>query len=100
MTNYILQRIAWIFVILITTLTITFVLLKLAPEFPPTKNDERDIWLTRQYNDGYYTLEIYSISDPEDVQRVDEIRLEEGVNKTIFIVKFICIWYPFVSRTF
>lgn len=48
MTNYILQRIAWIFVILITTLTITFVLLKLAPEFPPTKNDERDIWLTRQ----------------------------------------------------
>jgi oligopeptide transport system permease protein len=86
MTNYILQRIAWIFVILITTLTITFVLLKLAPEFPPTKNDERDIWLTRQYNDGYYTLEFFSISSPEDMEEVERIRLEEGVERTIFIV--------------
>jgi oligopeptide transport system permease protein len=73
-------------VILFTTLTITFVLLKLAPEFPPTKNDERDTWLTRQYNDGYYTLEIYSRSNPADMLRVEEIRLEDGVNATVFIV--------------
>ena len=72
--------------ILFTTLTITFVLLKLAPEFPPTKNDERDTWLTRQYNDGYYTLEIYSRSNPADMLRVEEIRLEDGVNATVFIV--------------
>ena len=86
MTNYILQRLVWIVVILFTTLTITFVLLKLAPEFPPTKNDERDTWLTRQYNDGYYTLEIYSRSNPADMLRVEEIRLEDGVNATVFIV--------------
>jgi oligopeptide transport system permease protein len=87
MTNYIIQRLVWVFIILFTTLTITFVLLKLAPEFPPSKNDERDIWLTRQYNDGYYTLEIYYLNNPQDVRKVeDEIALEEGINKTIFIV--------------
>jgi oligopeptide transport system permease protein len=87
MTNYILQRLVWVFIILFTTLTITFVLLKLAPEYPPSKNDERDIWLTRQYNDGYYTLEIYFLDNPDDVKKVEEeIALEKGINKTIFIV--------------
>lgn len=86
MTNYVIQRLVWILVILFTILTITFVLLKLAPEFPPTKNDERDTWLTRQYNDGYYTLEIYSRSNPADMLTVEEIRLEDGLNSTIFIV--------------
>ena len=86
MTNYILQRLLWIVVILLTTLTITYVLLKLAPEFPPTKNDERDTWLTKQYNDGYYTLEIFLRDNPEDMRAIEEIRLEDGVNKTVFIV--------------
>lgn len=86
MRNYIIQRVLWIFVILLTTLTITFVLLKLAPEYPPTKNDQRDQWLTQQYVDGYYTLEIFSVSNPEDVATVNEIRLEDGINKTVFVV--------------
>lgn len=86
MTNYILQRLLWIIVILYTTLTITFVLLKLAPEFPPTQTVERDTWLTSQYLDGYYTLETYSRNNPEDLITIEEIRLEDGLNKTIFIV--------------
>ncbi len=53
MTKYIIQRVLWIFVILFTTLTITFVLLKLAPpEYPPTKNEEKDTWLEKQVSDG------------------------------------------------
>jgi oligopeptide transport system permease protein len=86
MKSYILQRFIWIFVILFTTLTITFVLLKLAPEYPPTKNDERDTWLTQQAADGYYTVEYYSVSSPDDLAIVELVRQEEGINKTIFIV--------------
>ncbi|MGB0175070.1 MAG: ABC transporter permease, partial [Acholeplasmataceae bacterium] len=36
--------------------------------------------------DGYYTLEIFSVSNPEDVATVNEIRLEDGINKTVFVV--------------
>lgn len=86
MTNYIIQRLVWVVIILFTTLTITFVLLKLAPEYPPQRNEDKDVWLTRQFNDGYYTLEFYDVFDPVDVRKVEEIYLEEGVNETIFIV--------------
>ena len=87
MTKYIIQRIIWIFIILFTTLTITFVLLKLAPEYPPTKNDEKDTWLEKQVNDGFYTSEYYDINDPEEMAIVTEIRdTNPGINKTVFIV--------------
>jgi oligopeptide transport system permease protein len=62
------------------------VLLKLAPEFPPTKNEERDTWLTKQYSDGYYTLEILQRSNPLDMSKIEEIKLEDGYNETVFIV--------------
>lgn len=87
MTKYIIQRVIWIFIILFTTLTITYVLLKLAPEYPPTKNDEKDTWLERQVRDGYYTREYYDIDDPEDMAMVNEIRsTNPNINRTVFIV--------------
>jgi len=87
MTKYIIQRVIWIFVILFTTLTITFVLLKLAPEYPPTKNDERDTWLEKQVSDGYYTSEYFDANDPQAVAEVNAIRDNNpNVNKTVFIV--------------
>lgn len=87
MTKYIIQRVIWIFIILFTTLTITFVLLKLAPEYPPTKNDEKDTWLEKQVADGFYTSEYYSTLNPEDMAKVDEIRqTNPNINRTVFIV--------------
>lgn len=87
MTRYIIQRVVWIFIILFTTLTITFTLLKLAPEYPPTKNEEKDTWLEKQVQDGFYTSVYYSIDDPEDMAAVDYIRANEpGVNQSVFIV--------------
>ncbi|HAQ56481.1 MAG TPA: ABC transporter permease [Acholeplasmatales bacterium] len=87
MTRYIIQRVVWIFIILFTTLTITFTLLKLAPEYPPTKNEEKDIWLEKQVQDGFYTSVYYNIDDPEDMAEVDYIRANEpGVNQSVFIV--------------
>lgn len=88
MTKYIIQRVIWIFIILFTTLTITFVLLKLAPEYPPTKNEEKDTWLERQVRDGYYTSVYYDVNNPEDMAAVDLIRITEinRINRTVFIV--------------
>ena len=87
MTKYIIQRVIWIFIILFTTLTITFVLLKLAPEYPPTKNDEKDTWLEKQVTDGYYTSEYYDVDDPEDMAAVDLIRTTNPeINRSVFIV--------------
>lgn len=87
MGRYIFQRIVWIFIILFTTLTITYVLLKLAPEYPPTKNEEKDTWLEKQVQDGYYTSVYYSMDDPEDMAAVNYIRQNETrINETVFIV--------------
>lgn len=88
MTKYIIQRVIWIFIILFTTLTITFMLLKYAPEYPPTKNEDKDTWLEKQVSDGYYTSEYYDKNDPEQVAIVNSIRANNsGINKTVFIVE-------------
>lgn len=87
MTKYIIQRVIWIFLILVAVLTITFVLLKLAPEYPPTKNDQKDTWLEKQVVDGYYTSQYYDVGNPEHMDEVDYIRnTNENINKTVFIV--------------
>ncbi len=87
MTKYIIQRVVWIFIILFTTLTITFVLLKLAPEYPPTKNDEKDTWLEKQVSDGFYTSVYYDEDNPEHQAIIQDIRLNnDQLNKTVFIV--------------
>ncbi|AUD63563.1 hypothetical protein BK010_08660 [Tenericutes bacterium MO-XQ] len=88
MTKYIIQRVLWIFVILFTTLTITFVLLKLAPEYPPTKNEEKDTWLEKQVSDGYYTVEYYDKNDQDEVAEFNRIRsTNPEINETVFTVE-------------
>ena len=75
MKKYILQRVIWIFVILVTTLTITYVLLKLAPEYPLEKTMKRYM-ARKQVEDGYYTSEYYDMNNPEHMAYLDEISLE------------------------
>ena len=88
MRNYIIQRILWIFVILFSTLTITFVLLKSAPEYPPAKTEDKDVWLEQQVSSGYYLREYYAIEDDDDMAEVARIKIEyeDRINKTVFIV--------------
>lgn len=45
----------WVFIVLMAILTITFVFLKLQPEYPPTKYEEKKSWLVRQWQDGFMT---------------------------------------------
>jgi oligopeptide transport system permease protein len=87
MRNYIIQRVIWIFIILFTTLTITFVLLKLAPEYPPTKNDDKDAWLEKQVSDGFYTVDYFRRDVINDMKLYDEIvETNPNINSTVFIV--------------
>lgn len=55
------MRLLWVFIILFTILTITFVFLKLQPEYPPTKYDDKKAWLVRQWSDGYMTRLVIDI---------------------------------------
>ena len=61
MLRYFLMRLLWVFIILFTILTITFVFLKVQPEYPPTKYDDKKAWLVRQWNDGYMTRIVIDI---------------------------------------
>lgn len=65
MLKYTLIRTLWVFVVIFIILSLNFVLLKLAPSFPPTTEDARDIYYTRQVNDGYMTIRL--IDDPQEV---------------------------------
>lgn len=69
MTRYIIVRTIWVFVVLITILTLNFTLLKLAPEFPPTTEEARDLYYARQLKDGYMTVEVIT-----DNNTIDQIR--------------------------
>ena len=86
MKKYVIQRVIWIFIILFTTLTMTYVLLKLAPEFPPGKNEDKDIWLEKQVEDGYYTSDYLDKNDPDDMAYLEEVKKRSDYNKTVFIV--------------
>lgn len=87
MTNYIIQRVIWIFIILATTLSITFVLLKLAPEYPPQKPEDKLSWLEKQVVDGYYTVDRLHEDDSATAGILLDIRDNDPrVSKTLFIV--------------
>lgn len=87
MRNYVIQRVLWIFLILFTTLTITFTLLKLAPEYPPSKVEDKDAWLERQVQDGYYTVKYYDATNQLEVDKAESIRATDpDLNKTLFFI--------------
>lgn len=72
MFRYIVTRTIWIFIILITILSMQFVLLKLAPEYPPTTEDERTIYFNKQVADGY--MEFRLITDSVEKEDIRERR--------------------------
>lgn len=70
MSRYIITRIVWVFVLLVAILSVTFVLLKLAPAYPPTTDDEKTLYYNKQVSDGYMTRE--RITDPEEMAMIRE----------------------------
>jgi oligopeptide transport system permease protein len=47
---------------------LNFTILKLAPEFPPTTEEARDIYYAKQVSDGYMTIEL--IENPQDISDI------------------------------
>lgn len=90
MTKYIIQRVIWIAIILFVVLTMTFVLLKIKPDYPPSRMADKDIWLTKQESLGYYTkLEFFkdSLTDMREVERLRLEAVEAGtLDNTVFYV--------------
>lgn len=61
MVRYFFKRLIWVFIVLWAILTITFVFLKIQPEYPPTKYDDKKAWLVKQWSDGYMTRLVVDI---------------------------------------
>ena len=74
MVKYIIVRTVWIFIVLITILSLNYTLLKLAPEYPPTTEEARGIYYARQVADGYMTERV--IDDPTEVQSIRDGEVE------------------------
>ncbi|MGM0495451.1 MAG: ABC transporter permease [Bacillota bacterium] len=55
MTKYIIIRTVWIFIVLSIILTMNFILVKLAPEYPPTEQNQAEIYYSQQESYGYMT---------------------------------------------
>lgn len=61
MVRYFFKRLIWVFIVLWAILTITFIFLKIQPEYPPTKYDDKKAWLVKQWTDGYMTRLVVDI---------------------------------------
>lgn len=64
MLRYITTRTIWIVIMLFTIVSMNFVLLKLAPSYPPTTKEERSMYFNKQVADGY--MEMRLITDEEE----------------------------------
>lgn len=78
MFRYILTRIVWIFIILFTILSLNFVLLKLAPSYAPTTEEERGIYFNKQVADGYMELRLIT-----EAKEMEEMKRKIATGKTI-----------------
>ncbi len=70
MLRYTAVRTVWILVILVTILSMNFVILQSAPEYPPPTPDDRDMYYDRQVADGYFTVRVER--DEEIVRAINE----------------------------
>ncbi len=75
MLRYILIRTLWIFILLITILTLNFTLLKLAPSYPPTTKEAKTIYFNKQVEDGYMVFR--RVTDPSEMEEIRN-RLAKG----------------------
>ncbi len=83
MKKYIMIRIIWVFVVLFILLSLNFFMFKMAPQFPPPDEGERDIYYTRQVTDGYMTREY--TTDPEKILEWRKIAREGSRKNSRFV---------------
>ncbi|MFP4286950.1 MAG: ABC transporter permease [Candidatus Izemoplasmataceae bacterium] len=74
MLRYILIRTVWIFIVLVTFLSLLFITIRLVPEYPPNEEDARNSYYADLASKGYYTVE--TITDPDTVQEIKDDEYE------------------------
>jgi oligopeptide transport system permease protein len=65
MLRYTIIRVIWIFITLTIILSLNFILLKVAKQYPPSQPDQKSLYLTRQVENGYMTMDL--ITDDTEV---------------------------------
>lgn len=68
MLRYIGIRVMWIFIVLVTFLSLLFIVIRLVPEYPPTEVEARQAYYEQQVQDGYMTRTF--ITDPETIYQI------------------------------
>jgi oligopeptide transport system permease protein len=63
MLKYIGVRTVWVFIILLTVLSLNFLIFKIAPDYPPTTKEAREFYYVQQVADGYMTQKF--VDDPQ-----------------------------------
>ncbi len=58
MLRYIIVRTIWIFIVLVTVLSLLFITIRLVRAFPPTEKNAKTIYYAKQESDGYMTSRI------------------------------------------
>lgn len=86
MIKYILKRLFWALVVLISILTTTFVFLKIQPVTVPTQIDQKRAWLQTQYNDGYMTRIVVEESSFDTKEEFNSVVLEYQNDGSVFWV--------------
>lgn len=82
MLRYILIRIVWIFIVLSIILTLNYVLIKSAPEYPPQDTNQKEIYYTQQFNRGYMTR--YTEYNADIVSSINRNEMKEE-GKTAYL---------------
>lgn len=69
-------------------MTVTFVLLKIAPNYPPARPEDKIVWLEKRAEEGNFISEYYNEDIPGDVAEVNRIRNEhrDEIDSDVFIV--------------
>ncbi len=82
MIRYTIIRTFWIFIILFLVISVNFSLLRLAPEYPPPQEEEREIYYERQVRDGLMTRRLER--DPDTIQGIRDREIELPRNAFYF----------------
>lgn len=84
MLRYIITRTIWIFIVLLVILSVNFWLIKLAPEYPPATEEERDIYYSKQVDDGYMTRVL--IRDEEEMEKIrHQVRTDTRIKGSYYV---------------
>jgi oligopeptide transport system permease protein len=70
MLKYIGVRTVWVFIILLTVLSLNFLIFKVAPDYPPTTKEAREFYYVQQVADGYMTQKF--VDDPQEQKDIQD----------------------------